>query len=194
MSNSIFKFVQINMKHLLYNLHIYKIHTLMTDILKYFIYLQVKNQVPKICDLGFARPELFMSGTFVGTISHMAPEVIEQKHYDSTADIYSLGILLWELWYGRHAYSEETYNEYKFPRLFELIKSGHRPLLHYKYCQVDPLQQLLNQCWTAQSSERPSAAKVKDTLKEIFEDLHHQAPTSDAQMLYDRLSTTSLLY
>ena len=135
-----------------------------------------------------------MTGTFVGTISHMAPEVIEQKHYDSSADIYSLGILLWELWYGRHAYSESTYDEYKFPRLFELIKSGHRPLFHYKYCLVEPLQKLLDQCWTSKSSERPSAFSVKRTLQNIFEELHHQAASSDEQLLYDRLSALSLLH
>ena len=125
-----------------------------------------------------------MSGTFGGTFSHMAPEVLGQKHYDSTADIYSLGILLWELWYGRHVYSEEPYKEFRDRRMLKnLIISGHRPLLYYKYCPFNPLHQLLKLCWTDQSSERPSADKIKDTLKLIFEDTYHQAPTIDSQAL-----------
>lgn len=147
----------------------------------------VKGNVPKICDLGFSRPELFMTGTFVGTISHMAPEVIEQKPYDSSADIYSLGILLWEFWYGRHAYVEDTYKQYSLPNLFELIKSGHRPLMHYRFGPITELQELLTQCWDQNAKKRPSANKVKDTLCQMFQDLHSQ-PHTDVETVYSRLS------
>ena len=152
----------------------------------------MKNGVPKICDLGFSRPELFMTGTFVGTISHMAPEVIDQKPHDSSADIYSLGILLWELWYGRHAYSEEAYKQYSLPNLFDLIKSGERPLLQYKFCPVDGLKALLKACWDQTCSERPSAVAVKSLLHQIFRDLYSHSQ-SDTELLYDRLSASPRL-
>ena len=156
-------------------------------------YFQVKDDVPKICDFGFARPELFMTGTFVGTISHMAPEVIEQKPYDFSADIYSLGILLWEFWYGRHAYSEDAYKQYSLPSLFDLIKSGQRPLMHYRIGPIKALQDLLKKCWNGESAKRPSASEVKDVLLQIFKDLHCHVPT-DAELLYNRLSSSQLLH
>ena len=115
-----------------------------------------------------------MTGTFVGTISHMAPEVIDQKPYDSSADIYSLGILLWELWYGRHAYSEEAYRQYSLPNLFELIRSGQRPLFQYNYSPINPLKQLIMECWDKSRTERPSANRVNDTLHKIFKDIYCQ--------------------
>ena len=152
----------------------------------------MKTGVPKICDLGFSRQELFMTGTFVGTISHMAPEVIDQKSYDSSADIYSLGILLWELWYGRHAYSEEMYKSYSLPNLFDLIRTGERPLFSYKYCPVDPLKVLIMECWNKSRSERPSANRVKDTLQKIFKDFHCQDST-ETETLYQTPSLSSLL-
>ena len=38
-----------------------------------------------------------------GTPMYLAPEVIKSSLYDYKADIYSLGIMLWELWYGNRA-------------------------------------------------------------------------------------------
>ena len=86
----------------------------------------MRGDVPKVCDLGFSQQELLMTGFLVGTISHMAPEVIDQKPYNSSADIhvYSLGILLWELWYGSHVYNEKDNMQCSLPNLFDLIRSG----------------------------------------------------------------------
>lgn len=127
----------------------------------------MKADVPKICDLGLSQEVGLITGTFVGTITHMAPEVIEQKHYDCSADIYSFGILLWELWYGCRVYSEEKYKKYSKPCLFDIIMSGVRPSFENKYCPVDPLKALMMECWNGSSSERPSANIVNDNLQKI---------------------------
>ena len=156
-------------------------------------YFQVKDDVPKICDFGFARPELFMTGTFVGTITHMAPEVIEQKPYDFSADIYSLGILLWEFWYGRRAYSEDAYKQCSLPSFLDKIKDGERPLMDNSSSPITPLQNLLKKCWNGESAKRPTASEVKDVLLQIFKDSHCHVPT-DAELLYNRLSSSQLLH
>ena len=61
--------------------------------------------VPKIFDLGLARllppeSECFHDGyvmSRVGTKSNMAPEVADKRPYDAKADVYSFGIVLWEI-------------------------------------------------------------------------------------------------
>lgn len=43
-----------------------------------------------------------------GTYRWMAPEVIEHKAYDTKADIFSFGIVIWELLTGKVPYAEHT--------------------------------------------------------------------------------------
>jgi len=57
------------------------------------------TQEKQICDFGFARSYSKHSRplTMCGTDEFMAPEVILGKDYDETADVYSFGMLLFEI-------------------------------------------------------------------------------------------------
>jgi serine/threonine-protein kinase len=56
-------------------------------------------------DFGVARPaefeEVTSAGLVVGTYAYMSPEQAEGKDVDGRADIYAVGILLYELLTGR---------------------------------------------------------------------------------------------
>ena len=51
----------------------------------------------KIADLGFARQVNGMVNSYCGTPLNMAPEILEKKDYNQSADIWSLGIIAFEL-------------------------------------------------------------------------------------------------
>ncbi len=58
----------------------------------------------KLCDFGFARA--MSAGTLVltsikGTPLYMAPELVQERPYDHTADLWSLGVILYELYVGQ---------------------------------------------------------------------------------------------
>ena len=65
----------------------------------------------RLIDFGIARggsdPSLTAPGTFVGRASYTAPEVLVGGMADRRSDIYSLGVLLWELLVGRPPGFEE---------------------------------------------------------------------------------------
>lgn len=68
----------------------------------------VHQEVFKICDFGFAK--LFgeagkMARTFVGTPIYMSPQVLNQKKYTTKTDIWSLGVMFYELLVGRLPFS-----------------------------------------------------------------------------------------
>jgi serine/threonine protein kinase len=72
--------------------------------------LLMDDQVVKVADFGVARVK-DQSGVMTaetGTYRWMAPEVIEHLPYDHRADVFSFGIVLWELLTGKLPYEDMT--------------------------------------------------------------------------------------
>ena len=62
-----------------------------------------ENNILKLCDFGWSvKLNNNKRTTFCGTIEYMAPEIIKKQRYDESIDIWSLGVLLYEL---VHSYS-----------------------------------------------------------------------------------------
>ena len=62
------------------------------------------NSRVKLCDFGFARA--MSSNTIVltsikGTPLYMSPELVQEQPYDATSDLWSLGVILYELYCGQ---------------------------------------------------------------------------------------------
>ena len=60
----------------------------------------------KVADFGLATFRNQITGTYCGTPWYMAPEIRENKIYDSKVDMYSFGLMMWEMWFGERVRSE----------------------------------------------------------------------------------------
>ena len=72
---------------------------------------------PKVIDFGIAKygdedKGLTKTGIQVGTVSYMSPEQVNAEKLDKLTDIYSLGVMLFEMSVGKSPYSQYT-NEFK---------------------------------------------------------------------------------
>ena len=71
-----------------------------------------EDGTPKLADFGVARlsegTRMTRSGTQVGTPYYMAPEAWEGKHLDAQADIWSLGVILFEILTGQVPFGGDT--------------------------------------------------------------------------------------
>ncbi|NXF31927.1 STK36 kinase, partial [Nyctibius bracteatus] len=62
-----------------------------------------KDSVIKLCDFGFARAmsiHTMVLTSIKGTPLYMSPELVEERPYDHTADLWSVGCILYELFVG----------------------------------------------------------------------------------------------
>eukprot|EP01094_Clydonella_sp_ATCC50884_P018773 TRINITY_DN3532_c0_g1_i1.p1 TRINITY_DN3532_c0_g1~~TRINITY_DN3532_c0_g1_i1.p1 ORF type:complete len:853 (-),score=278.74 TRINITY_DN3532_c0_g1_i1:195-2753(-) len=121
-----------------------------------------KRWVCKVGDFGISRakPNNDMTMTAVGTPAYMAPEVM-QGHFSEKADVYSFGIMLWELYKGRMPYIELNYPKIK---LMEMVVEGLRPNTDG---MPERLQQLIVDCWDTNPPLRPSFAELVLRLRRL---------------------------
>lgn len=83
----------------------------------------------KLVDFGFAtKLDHSLKYSKVGTPLYMAPEVMNENGYDYKADIWSLGIVMYELLYGCHPFNVNN--------MRELMDSQRRPIDYKKHSNV----------------------------------------------------------
>ena len=73
-----------------------------------FLHATARGEVPKVLDFGIAKmadaavgQNLTLEGTVLGTPAYMAPERFRVKPYDGKSDVYSLGVMLFQMLAGR---------------------------------------------------------------------------------------------
>ena len=107
-----------------------------------------------------------ISGSIVGTPIHMAPELFSGK-YDNSVDVYAFGILFWYICAG-HVRLPLAYEQCASKdQLWNSVRKGVRPerLAHFE----DDCWELMEQCWSGDSSARPLLGEVYPALKKIRE-------------------------
>ncbi|KAL6295508.1 hypothetical protein ACE6H2_003650 [Prunus campanulata] len=125
--------------------------------------LMDENGVVKVADFGIARVQA-QSGVMTaetGTYRWMAPEVIEHKPYDHKADVFSFGVVLWELLTGKLPYENLT----PLQAAVGVVQKGLRPTIPR---HANPmLVELMERCWQQDPSLRPEFSEIVKMLQHI---------------------------
>ncbi|XP_073052850.1 serine/threonine-protein kinase STY46-like isoform X3 [Primulina eburnea] len=141
--------------------------------------LMDENDVVKIADFGVARVQL-QSGVMTaetGTYRWMAPEVIEHKPYNHKADVFSFGIVLWELLTGKLPYANLT----PLQAAVGVVQKGLRPTIPR---HTHPLiVELLEKCWQQEPSLRPEFSELIGILQFMAEKVSDEERASKKRNL-----------
>lgn len=116
-----------------------------------------ENGDVRITDFGLAGllEEFGEGAALEGTPEYMSPEQLEGRELTSRSDIYSLGLVIYELFTGRKAFSAKTLNE-----LLRIRRTESLPESPSRYVKdLDPLvERVIERCLSADPKERPASA------------------------------------
>ena len=119
------------------------------------------NQRFFISDLGFCGPADKPLNSTYGNLPYIAPEVIIGKETTFASDVYSIGMIMWEISSGQPPFINYE-NDYD---LAMNIINGMRP----KIVPETPSEyvKLMVQCWNADPEKRPDIKSLEKGIHEI---------------------------
>jgi serine/threonine-protein kinase len=141
------------------------------DIKPANIILQENSQI-KVADFGIARvisSSKTQTGVIFGTPSYMSPEQIAGKKVDGRSDLFSLGIVLYELLTGKRPFTGET-----IEALLRAVSSADYPPLKDLAPKIPPcFSELIDKLLAKGVSKRPqSASQVVNDIRACSEMLN----------------------
>ncbi|CAB1324126.1 unnamed protein product [Coregonus sp. 'balchen'] len=146
-----------------------------------------QGKIVKICDFGLAR-DIMHDNNYVSKgstflpVKWMAPESIFDNMYTTLSDVWSYGILLWEIFslggtpYPGMVVDSSFYNK---------IKSGYR-MAKPEHAPADVYEMMIK-CWNSEPEKRPSFLSLSESVasllpsgyKRCFERVSHEFLKSD---------------
>ena len=167
--------------------YLYNLKILHRDLKPQNILLDSNNSI-KLTDFDFAKitndDNLFK--TICGTPLYMAPEIIKYKKYNNKSDLWSLGVILFQMITGKHPYKAKTHFELVkkiesdhiiIPKKFNISKECfnliHSLLQKEEKYRLD-WEELFTHPWILSSNYFIDYSKnnlINDVIKDVIEDV-----------------------
>ncbi len=122
----------------------------------------------KIMDFGLAKvpgsTQITQTGTTLGTISYMSPEQASGQEIDQRTDLWSLGVVLYELLSGHLPFQ----GDYQQAVIFSLLNEAHPPISDYREDVPPGLSTIVDKLLIKDPKDRyQNALSVLDDLNNI---------------------------
>lgn len=116
----------------------------------------------------------------LGTTAWCAPELLTSSNktrYSVKVDVYSFGLVLWELWERKRPY-EDLYSRFD---IIDAIRAGRRPPISASCPPA--LKSLIQRCWHGQPARRPTFSYIVRYLKDELARIKRQRLASSGTSL-----------
>jgi len=121
----------------------------------------------KVTDFGLARVvephDRKALTSFVGTIHWMAPEMFDSRSYDEKVDVYSYGIVVFEMFAREPPFEDKAREEIE-----QLVKKGARPSLEAVPQELpQELKDIMLSSWAQNPMDRPPFGNIIQALSSV---------------------------
>ncbi|KAF5756799.1 putative protein kinase RLK-Pelle-RLCK-VIIa-2 family [Helianthus annuus] len=161
---------------------------------------------PKLSDFGLAREgptegNTHVSTTVMGTNGYAAPDYIETGHLTAKSDVWSFGIVLYEILTGRRSVERNRPKEDQ--KLLDWVRRHPidskkfgiilDPKLEAQYSLTDArkIAKLADSCLLRSAKDRPKMSQVVESLKQILQASSEEIPSSKSVERVDDESAES---
>ncbi|XP_051763666.1 megakaryocyte-associated tyrosine-protein kinase isoform X3 [Ctenopharyngodon idella] len=118
-----------------------------------------EDGVAKISDFGLAKVSSTATDNSKLPIKWTAPEALKSKKFSTQSDVWSYGVLLWEIFsFGRQPYPKMSVSDVR-----EYVDQGYR-MEPPDECPPD-VYAIMMSCWEMDPKKRPSFHKLRDRLE-----------------------------
>ncbi|XP_059425018.1 megakaryocyte-associated tyrosine-protein kinase isoform X1 [Carassius carassius] len=118
-----------------------------------------EDSVAKISDFGLAKVSSTATDNSKLPVKWTAPEALKNKKFSTQSDVWSYGVLLWEIFsYGRQPYPKMSVSEVR-----ERVDQGYR-MEPPDGCPPD-VYSIMTSCWETEPKRRPSFHKLRERLE-----------------------------
>ena len=107
--------------------------------------------------------EAYQMTGYTGTVIYMAPEVALRQPYSEKVDVYSFGMILWQMTSGVAPYA----GMYQEDFMSQIVGGGNRPKIREDLPPL--LVKLIERCWDGDPAARPTCAEIMDILDSLRE-------------------------
>src|ERR1041384_3590845 len=113
-----------------------------------------------IGDLGLSQPanNTSLNNEIYGVIPYIAPEIFKGAAFSKESDIYSLGMIMWELTTGCKPFANVEHNT----ELIYKIIDGKRPEITNDTPEC--FAALMEKCWDSDPLKRPLIYEIEKTI------------------------------
>ena len=142
--------------------------------------------VAKLLDFGIARQEkqergLTRTGNVIGTIHYMAPERLRDRAFDGRSDIFSAGVMLYQLLTGQLPFTGEDFSVVQ-----KLLNEQHPPLSNYLHDYPAALDAILDRSLAKDPDNR------YDSADEMAADIYAVADEVKKSQVLEMLSASRI--
>ncbi|XP_033834394.1 macrophage colony-stimulating factor 1 receptor 2-like isoform X2 [Periophthalmus magnuspinnatus] len=152
--------------------------------------LLTEHCVAKICDFGLARDirnddSYIVKGNARLPVKWMSPESIFLCVYTTQSDVWSYGVLLWEIYsMGRSPYPNMAVDS----KFYRSIKDG----VHMERPDFAPAEMydLMTRCWDLEPTRRPTFNTIGQIISGLLPSTNHTPPPQSPQVIYSNINET----